>query len=696
MKRIFKITVALLLLLQSDPSISSELETKALSPLPCGSIKPEGWLKYELETMTEGLVGRLYETSEFLVPGNGWLDANGEIGWEEQPYWLRSFIKLAVLTGNRRCLEVSKEWIEKILATQDEDGWYGPQYLKSSPVISGNEVKGYVNDIWGHMIMSEALLSWYEYTGDKRILDLLDRFFIYCNSLEGDELIRSIRKAAPSGDFHIGNGKIPNWHWSVQHSRSGDMVPVLFRMYELTGKHVYLSLSDRMMASLRSPGALFLDQHTVNFAQKISYWTVYWRRSHNVADYKNAYYWYDLHMAEWGQMPRGIYAADENFRIGCTDPRYGCESCSWAELTRSFQLISDVTGDTRWADRNEDIVFNHASAAYTPDWKELHYITAANQVSCDVMTDHNYYNSGPMAAYSSRNFRCCRHNAALTYPLFCENLVKRAEDGALVFWMYAPCSGETEDASWKLETAYPFRETAELDIQLKKNTVLRFRVPAWATSFEVKVGKASYSAAPGRLAELILKKGRHTLHLAMEAGCSYFFWPRNGGVSVDRGPLTYSLAIGEKYNQVPEPRKVGGSLIWVEPESTEGRNRGKMTEVTPTTPWNYGLDVSVQPVYRELEVRDGVFQSKNAPCEIIVKGRKVNEWILQDGQSAELQRSVALTNEPLQDLRFVPLCCQRLRLSVLPQVTDNPEYGRVWTVPASSTKRSERRARPIN
>ena len=695
MNRILKIAIASLFILQSIPAFSSGLEANVLSPLPCGAVRPEGWLKYEMDAMTEGLVGRLYETSEFLVRGNGWLDPGSENGWEEQPYWLRSFIKLSVLTGNERCLQVSREWVEKILSTQDEDGWYGPQYLKSSPIICGNEVKGYVNDIWGHMIMGEALLSWYEYTGDKRIPDLLEKFFTYCSSLGDDELIISKKKADSFGEYHIGSGKNPNWHWVIQHSRSGDLLPVLFRMYELTGKEMFLNLADRVFSNIRRPGALFLDAHTVNFAQRISYWTVYWRRSHNMADYKNAYYWYDLHMAEWGQMPRGIYAADENIRSGCTDPRYGCESCSWAELTRSFQLISDVTGDTRWADRNEDIVFNHASAAYTPDWKELHYITAANQVSCDVMTDHNYSNSGPMAAYSSRYYRCCRHNAALTYPLFCENLVKRAADGALVFWMYAPCSGGTEDASWTLETAYPFRETAELDIQLKKNTVLRFRVPSWATSFEVKDGKNSYSAAPGELAQLSLKKGKHTLQIAMRAGCSYCFWPRNGGVSVDRGPLTYSLAIGEKYTRVTEPRKVGGSLVWVEPDSPEGQKRGKMTEVTPTTPWNYGLDVSVKPVYRELEMRDGVFRSENAPCEIIVKGRKVNEWILQDGQSAELQRCVALTHEPLQELRFVPLCCQRLRLSVLPQATDNPEYGRIWTVPASSTKRSERSSKII-
>ena len=55
-----------------------ELRRNALEPLPIGSVMPEGWLKHQLDRMTEGLVGRLYETSEFLTPENGWLSPVGK------------------------------------------------------------------------------------------------------------------------------------------------------------------------------------------------------------------------------------------------------------------------------------------------------------------------------------------------------------------------------------------------------------------------------------------------------------------------------------------------------------------------------------------------------------------------------------------------------------------------------------------
>ena len=54
------------------------LPPNAMEPLPAGSICPTGWLKYQLDLMTEGLCGRLHETSEYLTPTNGWLQATDD------------------------------------------------------------------------------------------------------------------------------------------------------------------------------------------------------------------------------------------------------------------------------------------------------------------------------------------------------------------------------------------------------------------------------------------------------------------------------------------------------------------------------------------------------------------------------------------------------------------------------------------
>ncbi|HNX04124.1 MAG TPA: hypothetical protein PKI32_01400, partial [Opitutales bacterium] len=130
-----------------------EIAPNAFDPFPAGTISPRGWLKHQLDLQTEGLQGRLYETSEFLTPDNGWLKPECT-GWEEQAYWLRTFVKLAILTGNERMLKISGEWIEGVIGTADTDGWFGPRELRNHTRFKD---QGVCHDIWAHMVMTEAL-----------------------------------------------------------------------------------------------------------------------------------------------------------------------------------------------------------------------------------------------------------------------------------------------------------------------------------------------------------------------------------------------------------------------------------------------------------------------------------------------------------------------------------------------------------
>ena len=65
------------------------LAPSRLVELPFGAVKPEGWLRKQLELQAEGFHGRLTEISGFLKrDGNAWLDRHGvgQHGWEEVPY----------------------------------------------------------------------------------------------------------------------------------------------------------------------------------------------------------------------------------------------------------------------------------------------------------------------------------------------------------------------------------------------------------------------------------------------------------------------------------------------------------------------------------------------------------------------------------------------------------------------------------
>ena len=681
------VAVLLLAIACASKVAADELQDCELKRLPLGSICPEGWLKHQLDKMTDGICGRLYEYGKFLNPTNGWISRaeQGELdnqrhwnegtGWEEQPYWFRSFVKLAALTGNERMLGVCRDWTEKMLATRDPDGWYGPQPLKRVRLKDGT----FMQDIWGHMVMNEALLSWYDYSGDRRVMDLLSGFCDFCLAVPEDRFIHPPQ----------GNGYAPASGWLplIQKARAGDMISTLFRLYDVTKDAKFTRLSDKVWRRYYvKRESLFLNIHNVNFCQMFSYPSIYARRTGDLALAEESEYWLKQHWMTWGQMPRCAFAADENCRVGCIDPRYGLESCSWGEYVRSFQNLSDHRAETKWADRTEDVVFNHAPCAYTPDWNEVHYITACNQTVIDARTDHDYANHPPMNAYSHTEYRCCLYNAAMPFPLFTENLVKRARDGALVFWMYAPCSGKTDGVEWKLDTRYPFRETARLAVNAAKPLVLRFRVPAWAKAFSV----GGTAATPGvRMLDVKVPAGGSTLDIAMKAECEFTPWARQNGISVDRGPLTYSVAIGERYSKVSVVKGDSGSVIWVEGNNNRDADR-VYTEIAPTTPWNYGIDVTAKPVWKECVWNDDCFVSSNACCELSVRCRRIPEWTLQDNEPARLQLSPAYSSEPLETVRFTPLCCQRLRLSVLPQVTDNATLGYRWKKVPPTTDRKNR------
>jgi hypothetical protein len=67
------------------------LAPSPLLKLPIGAVKPEGWLRRQLELQADGFSGRLTEISKFLKKeGNAWLaaDGKGDSPWEEMPYWL--------------------------------------------------------------------------------------------------------------------------------------------------------------------------------------------------------------------------------------------------------------------------------------------------------------------------------------------------------------------------------------------------------------------------------------------------------------------------------------------------------------------------------------------------------------------------------------------------------------------------------
>lgn len=93
---------------------SRPLRQNPLIKLPISGFEPGGWLRKSLELQSQGLSGHLGEISVWLTKkNNAWLskDGKGDFGWEEVPYWLRGYSRIAyVLKDPKMIAETNFGW----------------------------------------------------------------------------------------------------------------------------------------------------------------------------------------------------------------------------------------------------------------------------------------------------------------------------------------------------------------------------------------------------------------------------------------------------------------------------------------------------------------------------------------------------------------------------------------------------------
>ena len=631
----------------------TQLGEMAFTPFPLGAIKPAGWLARQLRIQADGLSGHL---DEFLpdVYDSGWFGGDAD-QWERGPYWLDGAIPLAFLLEDQGLIEKVRKWVGIILERQGDDGWLGPR--------EGNA--GYEFNVWAHFLAHKALLQYYEAAGEQRVFDAIER---------------SLRKML---DYLDAN---PLFGWGKLRWFEG--LIGIYAVYEATGEEWLIELARKIHGqgfdwkefyeqedvTVPTPrrGKWKWAKHVVNTALAIKGYPLWARVSTDSTDRAFAHRMIALLDRYHGQAT-GVFTGDEC--VAGRDPLQGTELCAVADYMYSLEHLLALLGDPAFGDRLEKITFNAWPATNSPDMWSHQYDQQANQVQCTVNPDHMWSTNGSESNVFGLqpNFPCCTANLHQAWPKYVANLWMKTRDGGVAAVAYGPGTVSFESSGTAVtiecETDYPFDET--LRFRVTADGTARFplvlRIPAWTVGPRLTVGG---QVQPGPRAGTFWPVEREwagttevELVLPMHTTTSRRF---NNAIAIERGPLVYSLKIGERWQRInaDEPLREPPHGDW---------------EVYPTTDWNYGLIVDENDpdgsiTYETRAVGDCPFSPDGAPVAATVMGRKI-DWGMKHGWADETPLSPVRSAEPREEITLIPYGCTNLRITEFPVLdeTDAPD-----------------------
>jgi hypothetical protein len=640
------------------------LMQNAYIKLPLGTVKPAGWLKSQLEAQAAGLTGNIDDFWPDLV-NSSWRGGDGE-AWERGPYFLDGLVPLAYLLDDKALIEKSGKWIQSIIASSRDTGWYGPAKNK---------------DRWPLAVANKVLMQYYEATGDTLALNVLLKYFHYLHTTAPDWPDKEWRGVRAMENAVTG-------YWLYRQTSEAWILETIESIQknssDWTSYYEKFPWDSAASADKKIPlnwGAEGLTAHVVNNAMAIKYPGLWYQQSID-GRFKNAVYAgiekYDSNHGQAG----GRFSGDEH--LSGKSPSQGTELCSVVEYMYSLEELYAIFGDNKLADRLEMLTYNALPATTTPDMWAHQYDQQANQVLVsgvkrDWSTNGDFSNIYGLMP----NFACCLANMHQGWPKFVESMWMATNDNGLAVAAYGPSVVKAKVANGKEviiseETNYPFNGTVKLKISTADPVKfpIYIRVPEWADSIIIRYKEKSIIAkgpSSYKMNEKWKDGDQILIDLPMEIRVEKRY---NNSLSVLRGPLYFALRIDKEYKSVKinyDNFSYKGSVDW---------------EISPKSDWNYGLLIDKQNLMRGLKITENpigkypfadkgdmvwsadsakyIQVTDEAPLVMTARGIKIPGWIMKNN-SADVPPISPI--KPVGDpevITLVPYGCTRLRITEFP------------------------------
>ena len=632
--------------------------------LPLGTVLPAGWLKSQLEAQAAGLTGNIDDFWPDLV-NSAWHGGDGE-AWERGPYFLDGLVPLAYLLKDDHLIGKVKTWIEPILTSSRDTGWYGP--AKNT-------------DRWPLAVANKVLMQYYEATGDKRALDVITKYFRYLHNSKPDwpdkewRGVRAMENAVAGYWLYRQTGE----SWILETIKSIEQNSSDWTTYYEKFPWDSAASADKKIPLNWGPDGL--TAHVVNNAMAIKYPGLWYQQSKNDR-FKKAVFSgikkYDLNHGQAG----GRFSGDEH--LAGKSPSRGTELCSVVEYMFSLEELYEIFGDNTLADRLERLAYNSLPGTTTPDFWAHQYDQQSNQVISsgakrDWSTNGDYSNIYGLMP----NFACCLANMHQGWPKFTVSMWMATNDNGLVLVAYGPSVvkarvGNAKEVTITEDTNYPFNGTVKLTINTEK--AVRFpidlRIPGWADSVTIKF-KNKLVKVKNISVYKIRERWKNGDQIFIELPMQLRIEKRyNNSLAILRGPVYYSLRIDKEYKSVRinyDNFSYKGSVDW---------------EIYPNSAWNYGLLIDRRNISRGMKVTENpvskypfsdrgdliwsadsnkyVLSVQDAPVTIKARGMKIPEWTIKNNSADVPPLSPVKPEGDPEIITLVPYGCARLRITEFP------------------------------
>lgn len=514
-----------------------------------------------LQAQAKGLSGHIGEVFPDLSENSAWLGGDGE-AWERGPYYIDGLIPLAYLVKDEELINQANHWLDSIIKSQDDSGFFGPQRNL---------------DWWPRAVVLKAMVSAYYATGRKDIIDFLEKYLEYmikhidespfglwgyARGMEGLETLDLLSGLGTNvnlddlehkwksntmdwqGIFAEFEYKKPTHHYLNKYLfRFVKKFIVFFDNIAKKKKKPKIISKEEIIKSRTTKNQMvFHATHGVNLAMAFKY-LIYFDKDtlsmFQAIDKVNKYHGNAL----------GLFSSDEH--LNGSTPDTGIELCMVVEMMYSMEEALRVTGSMEAADRLDTYAYNALLATITKDFTAHQYVQQVNQLDC-LVKRHNFYDIDKFANTFGiePNYGCCAANMHQGWPKMFMSSVMKSEEGLVIF-SYVSGSYQIDFSDGYIlvgiDTNYPFADGVVikcLESTVKTDKKLVLRIP-YSVKTKVEINKDITEESD--IEQYVIKsliKGDE-IKLEFNFAVSTIFNP-DGTVSVRRGPLLYALPIESK------------------------------------------------------------------------------------------------------------------------------------------------------